>query len=457
MHRGLPRAQAFANSTAKLTITWRGRTGPRAIEISPGMAGTIAGGFGILAIAYAAIGGYFIFKDDLLRSAIASQARMQYAYEDRISQLRAHVDRVVSRQLIDQDTVESKLHELISRQVQLESRQVLVARLADDAQRIGVRAPAVDPLPTGASAFGQTGPTGLGGPGPMPSLFQPTTRPQPLPDAATIRTPQPLDELRTNRLSAAPPVAPATAALDRRALPAMLDRADAAATSLAARQVSVLGSLERSAAESSKRLRGALEATGLNPKRFADSLARPASVEAPMGGPLVASTKRDSAAFERALTAAQTHLADSERYGRVLKSLPIRRPLPSEHETTSGFGTRIDPFTRGYAQHTGLDFRATTGTPIRATAEGKVVEAGWVGGYGRMVEIDHGHGITSRYGHMSAISVSTGDTVKRGQTVGLVGSSGRSTGPHLHYEVRIDDDAADPMAFLKAGERARAN
>jgi murein DD-endopeptidase MepM/ murein hydrolase activator NlpD len=103
--------------------------------------------------------------------------------------------------------------------------------------------------------------------------------------------------------------------------------------------------------------------------------------------------------------------------------------------------------------HTGLDFRAAMGDPVRATANGKVVSAGWGGGYGRMVEIDHGNGLSTRYGHLSAINVSVGQSVKIGQVVGEVGSTGRSTGPHLHYETRIDGEAVDPQKFLRAGMR----
>lgn len=106
--------------------------------------------------------------------------------------------------------------------------------------------------------------------------------------------------------------------------------------------------------------------------------------------------------------------------------------------------------------HTGLDFRASTGEPVRATATGKVVKAGWHGGYGRLVEVDHGNGLTTRYGHLSAISVKIGEQIRIGQTLGEVGSTGRSTGPHLHYETRIDGEAVDPQRFLRAGVRLAA-
>jgi len=103
--------------------------------------------------------------------------------------------------------------------------------------------------------------------------------------------------------------------------------------------------------------------------------------------------------------------------------------------------------------HTGIDFRGDVGVPIRATASGTVTVAGWSGGYGKMVEIDHGNGLLTRYGHLSEIDVDVGDIVRSGAIVGKLGSTGRSTGPHLHYEVRVKGEAVDPQKFLDAGER----
>jgi murein DD-endopeptidase MepM/ murein hydrolase activator NlpD len=142
-----------------------------------------------------------------------------------------------------------------------------------------------------------------------------------------------------------------------------------------------------------------------------------------------------------------------DRLNRTLAAVPLRRPVTGEIDTTSNFGVRIDPFLGRPAMHTGLDFRGTTGDAIRATAGGVVTHAGWSGGYGQMVEIDHGNGLSTRYGHLSDIETSVGQTVKTGQVVGRLGSSGRSTGPHLHYETRIDGEAVDPERFLRAGMR----
>jgi murein DD-endopeptidase MepM/ murein hydrolase activator NlpD len=127
-------------------------------------------------------------------------------------------------------------------------------------------------------------------------------------------------------------------------------------------------------------------------------------------------------------------------------AVPSDKPVKMNVEFTSGFGVRSDPFHAGAAMHPGIDLAGSYGTPIYATADGTVLRAGWnSGGYGNLVEIDHGRGITTRYGHMSAILVQPGDHVTRGQQVGRMGSTGRSTGNHLHYEVRIDGRAADEV------------
>lgn len=126
---------------------------------------------------------------------------------------------------------------------------------------------------------------------------------------------------------------------------------------------------------------------------------------------------------------------------------------PVEHlEFTSNFGIRTDPFRGTAAMHAGVDIRGPVGTPIYATADGIVSEAQRQGGYGNLVEINHGKGIATRYGHLSKILVTANMHVKRGQLIALMGSTGRSTGSHLHYEVRIDGHAVNPAPFLTTAD-----
>jgi murein DD-endopeptidase MepM/ murein hydrolase activator NlpD len=134
-------------------------------------------------------------------------------------------------------------------------------------------------------------------------------------------------------------------------------------------------------------------------------------------------------------------------------AIPSDKPVQASVTMMSAFGVRSDPFNHHAAMHPGIDLAGAYGTPIYATADGTVIQAGWnSGGYGNLVEVDHGRGITTRYGHMSAILVHVGDHVTRGEQVGRMGSTGRSTGNHLHYEVRIDGRAVNPIPFMKSAD-----
>lgn len=121
---------------------------------------------------------------------------------------------------------------------------------------------------------------------------------------------------------------------------------------------------------------------------------------------------------------------------------------PTSGEITSTFGWRASPWGEGRELHPGLDIANSMGTPIAATADGVVVQSGPAGGYGNVVQIDHGNGIETIYGHNSRLAVNVGQVVKKGQIIAYMGSTGRSTGPHAHYEVRVNGVAVDPMPYL---------
>lgn len=164
----------------------------------------------------------------------------------------------------------------------------------------------------------------------------------------------------------------------------------------------------------------------------------------------------DSAA---ALAALEAKTAKLERQMRVYESFlrshgvtPSIWPVYGKLE--SGVGGRRNPFGgRGYEYHEGQDIDAAYGTPVQVAAGGRVIIAGWQRGYGKVVYVDHGNGLSTRYGHLSEIEVAVGQTVTQGQTIGLVGSTGRSTGPHLHYEVRINNQPVDPRPYLPGAEK----
>ena len=128
-------------------------------------------------------------------------------------------------------------------------------------------------------------------------------------------------------------------------------------------------------------------------------------------------------------------------------NIPTGRPV-ERLSLTSNFGVRSDPFNGGARMHKGIDIPGPVGTPVYATADGIVSRAGWASGYGNLVQISHGGGLETRYGHMSKLIAAPNSYVHRGQLIGLMGSTGRSTGSHLHYEVRVDGQAINPMPFV---------
>ena len=144
-------------------------------------------------------------------------------------------------------------------------------------------------------------------------------------------------------------------------------------------------------------------------------------------------------------------LVESRLFEKRLSSLMVPNSRPVEGPLGSGFGFRSDPFTGRAALHTGLDFPADTGTPIQAAAGGVVLGVDHHPAYGLMVELDHGRGLVTRYAHTSKTLVKVGDLVKRGQQIALVGTTGRSTGPHLHFEVLVEGVPQDPSRFLAGG------
>ena len=166
----------------------------------------------------------------------------------------------------------------------------------------------------------------------------------------------------------------------------------------------------------------------------------------------------DSAA---ALAALESKTARLEREMRMYEAflrqhgmIPSIWPVTGKLE--SGVGGRRNPFGgRGFEYHEGQDIDAARGTPVQVAATGRVIIAGWQRGYGNVVYVDHGAGLSTRYGHLSEIDVSVGQTVTRGQTIGLVGSTVRSTGPHLHYEVRINNQPVDPRPYLPGAENQK--
>lgn len=140
----------------------------------------------------------------------------------------------------------------------------------------------------------------------------------------------------------------------------------------------------------------------------------------------------------------------------IVSAMPINQPMHIGYRKTSGFGTRVDPFRGALAYHSGVDLAGPVGTRIVATSDGQVSFSGWQNGYGNLLEVKHDFGFATRYGHLSKILVKNGQTVKKGEVIAIQGSTGRSTGNHLHYEVRYNGNALNPSNFLKAGQDVRS-
>jgi murein DD-endopeptidase MepM/ murein hydrolase activator NlpD len=380
------------------TIGLRGRQirfGPVAFWIAVGSVVIMAGWSAVTAT-------YFAFRDDVLKNLMAHQAEQQYGYEDRIAELRDQIDRTASRQLLDREQFEQKLNDLLRREATLESRATALSGLGD-------------PTTTGS------------------------IRPAPRTGDSVITQP------RLERGSLLEPAhQPAAAAAKPADVAASLGRIEASLDGMERRQFAALAQTAEHYEGEARNVRGALAALGLK----LDTAPRGS------GGPFVpVKLPPESQGFEQALIRASIARAEASRLDAELVSVPVRVPVTGEIDITSPFGVRVDPFLHVAAMHTGIDFRGEYGEPVHATAAGTVTNAGWSGGYGKMVEIDHGNGLATRYGHLSEIDVKVGQSVRSGEVVGRLGSTGRSTGPHLHYETRIEGEAVDPQKFLGAGAK----
>lgn len=376
----------------------------------------------------------------------AMQAAQRVTHEDKVRALTRRLVGVASHQMLEQDGLAGRLSDIITRQVEIENR---LATLSGYAERLA-------DVP-GNQASG-TPPSGTSTPGAHALAAEPTeARPSAEPDRdaasepgvlrlgvpRSMRPPVPgmgrrsdLDvEADTVRKGAAGERVRALLALTPRqlfdSLDLALERADRAG-------FGILGHFVQATRAISDRIRTAIAGLGLSVP-VATRVAGPAPLPR---GP----------SFEDGARTLEAGLDDLRRWRAVAEVVPLRRPIEGlDRMLTSNFGIRKDPFTGAATMHAGMDFRAPVGTGVRATGAGKVITAEVTGGYGNLVEIDHGHGVVTRYAHLSAYAVSVGQVVRPDTVVGMVGSTGRSTGPHLHYETRLNGTAIDPVRFLKVG------
>lgn len=401
----------------------------RHFTVRPWLAAVAGSALAAVVIGYLGATSYLVLRDNLIGAATARQARIQQAYEDRISALRAQVDRITSRQLLDQQLMETKVTELIERQTQLSERHGRLGPLLERAEGgIHKVLPATVPVPatredTSASAVdtiaapGKIALANIAESGSRPFAFWSTGSENETPVSSADRA----DKLFVS--------------------------INQSLKAIESDQIAQISTLANSASESADAISNALEAAGLP----VDSDFGQGEVgKSDVGGPLI--PVDGTTIFDAKVQQLDEALDMLDQAKQDARRLPLANPAPG-HTVTSPFGVRTDPLLGSAALHSGMDFRAAVGMDAKVTAPGVVVKAGWNGGYGRMVEVDHGQGFATRYAHLSEILVSVGEKLVAGDIVGRTGSSGRSTGPHLHYEVRHNGEAVDPLTFLTVGKK----
>ncbi|WP_034491344.1 M23 family metallopeptidase [Afifella pfennigii] len=423
----------------------------KAYPFRPWLFGTVAGVFITFGLGYVGATGYLIYRDGLLDAAVARQVDLQYTYEDRIARLRAELDRMTSKHLVETQSIEEQVATLSDRQQAILRRQALLDQVIDSASAAGL---------------------------PFPSL--PVATPKPRPDGPGVAEARaasaPAEAATGHALSYAgesasqaslitgsilrrstadaPPTDPQleperTSAVHGEHFRPLLRDMDTALKSTLQVQSNAAAALSAASLQETVRLEAALSKIG-----FAHLVPPSARDAAATGGPFIPADS-DAAlkglAFVESIDAIYARLEDLRVMRSNLAALPLGSPIKARR--SSGFGYRTDPFLGRPALHSGVDFSAATGTAVRSTGPGRVVKAGWNGGYGKMVEIEHAHGIVTRYAHMSRVEVKAGQRVEAGEIIGRVGSTGRSTGPHLHYETRRNGKAVNPNPFLRASRK----
>lgn len=393
------------------------------------------GRFGRIMVLLLALGGtgwagvatWLLYREKAVVAALQQEQQvLQASYDERM--------RVLTRRLVSsiatqrapgaaprEGGADDQLADLIARQIELEARQNLLGTLTGQA---------VAPVLPNSGAQAPGGPGGLAAADPFQGNILERINP-------AVVAPQKRLAAVALRADEAMPLSERMALLQQ-----SLDRIDQAQ----GQQVSALG---LRLAGRVQEVRAALSDLGLDVGKVRLPPARQA-----MGGPLIPlSVTMRPGSFEHRVLQLGEAQANFGRWRELAQIVPLRRPLEGDDSTTSNFGMRTDPFTGAAAMHSGMDFRGETGTPIRAAGAGKVLRAEVAGGYGNLVELDHGNGLTTRYAHLSAFDVKPDQIVPPGAIIGRLGSTGRSTGPHLHYETRLAGEATNPLKFIEIGTR----
>lgn len=384
----------------------------------------------LLGAGASSFGTYIYLKDDIQITSTVEKSEMELHYQDKIDRLRTEIERLNSMQIVDRESVELLVQEIVRRQESISKQHQVVSTLMDRAAQSGIKIASASAVPPLKPASPETATDESD----IDNLMAIGGEPEPLTD------PLKLLGLRGTE-SSAETVAPEVkkksdsdkqAALNsvRKDLDGMQHEADTALNALAV------------AAESK------VDRIVLATRRLGISM-KPEGFPSGVGGPFIVAS---GASFEARVERAERALNALHSVKKEAAKLPVHRPV-KKVRISSRFGPRLDPFLKKWALHSGIDFRAPYGSRIYAAGSGKVIHAGWKGGYGKVVILQHPNGLTTRYAHMSRIKVKKGASVSAGQVIGNIGSTGRSTGPHLHYEVRRGKKAIDPATFIATGDQ----
>ena len=406
---------------------------------------------GMLAVIASAT--YLFFRDELFTASIKRQHQIQVAYEDRVAELRREIDRITSRQLLNQQAYEARVERLLAEHLDVYQQGVRVSDILSRAGQLGIMPRPTPPSPivppnerAGLTRF-QAG-----------SLASDLHRSQESSaSAADALVTGSIPQLPTQRglgVMEQAVINPSSllTALDD-SLDATLYNQTAALAAVAQQASAQINAISDEMERINVRLSLPDIASAPTSAR-SDALAASSSLGFQadgVGGPLLA-PRDDLSRFEAQADHAERVMEGLSEARAALETVPVAAPA-RQGRISSRFGNRRDPFTRRTAFHAGIDYAAPTGTPVYAPADGIVTLSGRRGGYGLMVELDHAHGLTTRFAHLSRALVSRGTQVRQGDIIGRIGSTGRSTGPHLHYEVRRGTRAVDPMPFVRAGQR----
>lgn len=395
-----------------------------------------------------------IFGDNMSQKLITQTSEMQDAYEQRLQAFRAEIARLsveMEQSRFDQTSVEGRVLELGRRQRQIEARLVILSRLAE------MVAPGVlqaAPVPSGGGA--RPGPAPAGGP---PAIVPPTP-----PRRTRFEAVEPAIRFAGLSEADAQPVVPAQFLApadptdsdqkpDQPYSPEVeqfIERMDLALKRADQTQTNALAAIVRLSEYRIERLRGALTEIGMSPEvALQPQKGRPE----PRIPQFVLPLNEQNGPIAKSVERIRQNFGLVHRMRYLVDALPITRPTPAEIRYSSPFGYRKHPISGVQKLHGGVDMAAPLGTPITAAGSGVVLSAGWGGGYGNLVQIDHGNGIITRYAHLSQIDVAAGQPIAVGAKVGLMGTTGASTGVHLHFETRIHGSPVNPACFLLAGDR----